>query len=269
MEFDNKLPDMHEIELLELIEFTSQLTLDNNSVSDNIYAQLDELIADVREIAQNELSLTARWDAFKVLFYDEWKFSIDQNDYFSVDSNNLFCFLTTRKGNNALSSILVHHLLSILDLEPQIIDFPGPFVIQLNALDEQKIDPLNGKIMSRHVLETFVRGHLGNHVLLTDEHLVIAEEKNIKKRFLVSLKQACLLEEEYDIALLLSELLLNLLPDDPNIIMERGFILQQLDYPAGAMEDFSFFIEQCPEHPNSDVLKIHIDKLKDQTVIMH
>ena len=31
---------MHEIELLELIEFTSQLTLDNNSVSDNIYAQL-------------------------------------------------------------------------------------------------------------------------------------------------------------------------------------------------------------------------------------
>jgi len=268
VEIDNKLPNIHEIELLELIEFTSQLTLDD-STSEDIYEQLDELISCVREISQNELSLTARWAAFKDLFYKEWKFSINQNDYFSVNSNNLFCFIKTRVGNNALSSILVHHLLSILDLEPQLIDFPGPFVIQLNALDKQKIDPLNGEVMSRHLLETFVRGHLGNHIRLTDDHLLVAQEKNIKKRFLVSLKQACLLEEEYDIALLLSELLLNLLPDDPNIIMERGFILQQLDYPAGAMEDFSFFIEQCPEHPNSDVLKIHIDKLKDQTVIMH
>lgn len=268
METDNKLPDIHEIELLELVEFTSQLTFED-STSEDIYEQLDELIAQVRTIAQTELSLAARWAAFKVLFYSEWTFRIDQNDYFSIDSNNLFYFIKNRTGNNALSSILVHHLLSILDLEPQIIDFPGPFVIQINALEKQKINPLNGEVMSRHLLETFVRGHLGNHVQLTDEHLAIAEDKNIKKRFLASLKQACLLEEEYDIALLLSELLLNLLPEDPNIIMERGFILQQLDYPAGAMEDFSFFIEQCPEHPNSDVLKIHIDKLKDQTVIMH
>lgn len=269
MEFDNKLPDMQNIELLELLEFTSQLTFNDDSLSEDIYAQLDELVSSVREIAQNELSLIARWDAFKVLFYKEWQFSIDQNDYFSVDSNNLFCFIKTRKGNNALSSILVHHLLSILDLEPKIIDFPGPFVIQLNALEKQKIDPLNGNVMSEHILETFVRGHLGNHIRLIDEHLVVAEDKNIKKRFLVSLKQACLLEEEYDIALLLSELLLKLLPDDPNIIMERGFILQQLDYPTGAMDDFSFFIEQCPEHPNTDVLKVHIDKLKNQTIVTH
>ena len=181
----------------------------------------------------------------------------------------MFYFLERRTGNNALSSILVHHLLSLLELEPEIIDFPGPFVIQLNKLDAIKIDPLNGHEMSKRLLEGLVRGHLGDHVRLTDEHLEIASEKNIKKRFLVSLKQACLLDEEYDIALLLSEMLLMLLPDDPNIIMERGFILQQLDYATGAMEDFSYFIEQCPEHPNSDVLKVHIDKLKDQAVVMH
>lgn len=268
MTLDNQLPDVHELQLLELVQFTSQLS-DDESASDAAYEQLDLLISQVREIAQDELSLSARWSAFKVLFYQQWRFSINEDDYFSVDSNNLFHFLERRTGNNALSSILVHHLLSLLELEPQIIDFPGPFVIQLNGIDALKVDPLNGNEMSRRLLEGLVRGHLGDHIRLTDEHLEIASEKNIKKRFLVSLKQACLLDEEYDIALLLSEMLLTLLPDDPNIIMERGFILQQLDYSTGAMEDFSYFIEQCPEHPNSDVLKVHIDKLKNQAVVRH
>jgi len=268
VQIDNELPDIHEIELFELIQFTSQLC-DIEAASDEAYEQLDELIEQVRAIAQDELSLSGRWSAFQTLFYGQWQFSINQDDYFSVDSNNLFHFLETRSGNNALSTILVQYLLTMLDLEPQVIDFPGPFVIQLNALDQQKIDPLNGKEMSTHLLKALVRGHLGNHVQLTEEHLAIALEKNVKKRFLVSLKQACLLEEEYDLALLLSEMLLTLLPDDPNIIMERGFILQQLDYPTGAMDDFNYFIEQCPEHPNSDVLKVHINKLKDQAVITH
>lgn len=268
MQLDNQLPDVHDIELIELIQFTSQLC-DIDSASDEAYQQLDELVEQVREIAINELSSKGRWAAFKALYYGQWQFSINQDDYFSVDSNNLFIFLETRAGNNALSTILVHYLLTLLELEPEVIDFPGPFVIQINALDEQKIDPLNGQDMSRHFLEALVRGHLGDHVRLTDEHLAIALEKNIKKRFLVSLKQACLLEEEYDIALLLSEMLLTILPDDPNIIMERGFILQQLDYPTGAMDDFTYFIEQCPKHPNSDVLKIHINKLKDQAVVTH
>jgi len=268
VQLDNELPDIHGMELFELIQFTAQLC-DDATMSDAAYKQLDELVEQVRIISQDELSLNARWAAFQHLFYEQWQFSINQDDYFSVDSNNLFHFLETRSGNNALSTILVHYLLTMLDLDPQVIDFPGPFVIQLNALDKLKIDPLNGKEMSTKLLEALVRGHLGNHVQLTDEHLAIALEKNVKKRFLVSLKQACLLEEEYDIALLLSEILLTLLPDDPNIIMERGFILQQLDYPTGAMDDFNYFIEQCPEHPNSDVLKVHINKLKDQAVITH
>lgn len=268
MSLDNELPNIHEIDLLELVQFTSQLS-DGDSVSESAYFQLDELLRQVREIARDELSAEGRWRQFKELFYNEWQFTINQDDYFSIESNNLFYFLETRNGNNALSTILVYHLLNLLELEPQIIDFPGPFVLQVDGINGIKIDPLTGKEMPRRLLEGLVRGHLGDHIRLSDEHLEIATIKNVKKRFLVSLKQACLLDEEYDVALLLSELLLTLLPKDPNIIMERGFILQQLDYATGAMEDFSYFVEQCPEHPNSDVLKVHIDKLKDQAIVMH
>ncbi|OIQ47927.1 MAG: hypothetical protein BM565_04045 [Gammaproteobacteria bacterium MedPE] len=268
MTLTNELPDIHTIDLLELLQFTSQLS-DSESVSESAYFQLDELIRQVQDIARDELSSEGRWRAFKELFYKDWQFTINEDDYFSVESNNLFYFLETRNGNNALSSILVFHLLNLLELRPKIIDFPGPFVLQVDGIGGIKIDPLSGKEMSHRLLEGLVRGHLGDHIRLTDEHLEIATLKDIKKRFLVSLKQACLLDEEYDVALLLSELLLTLLPDDPNIIMERGFILQQLDYATGAMEDFSYFIEQCPEHPNSDVLKVHIDKLKDQAVVRH
>ena len=87
--------------------------------------------------------------------------------------------------------------------------------------------------------------------------------------FLISLKQACLLEQRFEHALVFNQLLLDILPNDPQQRMERGFVLQQLECFKGASDDFSFFVDNCPDDPNSDVLKMHIRALEQQTNIYH
>jgi regulator of sirC expression with transglutaminase-like and TPR domain len=119
------------------------------------------------------------------------------------------------------------------------------------------------------MLECLVRGHLGDHLRLEDQHLVVAGDDVIKKRFLISVKQACLLAQEFEIALTFNQLLLDISPDDPQQRMERGFVLQQLECFKGASDDFSFFIENCPDDPNSDVLKMHMKVLELQNNTYH
>ena len=268
MHLIDNLPNIDVITAFELLLFTSRASNEDSDI-EQCNQLLNELTQQVIAISELHQSLQQRWTAFNELFYGQWNFSIDESDYFSIKSNNLYHFIEHRIGNNALSTILVEHLLNLLELQPQIIDFPGPFVIKLNGLAGQYVDPLNGKVLERSFLEALVRGHLGDHIRLQDEHLLAADELTIKKRFLASVKQACMLDEEYELALMCSKLILELVPNDPNHIMERGFILQQLDYYCGAADDFAFFVEHCPEHPNSDVLKGHIDKLKTQNVVMH
>lgn len=268
MDLIKNLPEVNSLTPLELVIFCSEAICDEEETEQGheLLAQLIEQVLEIKEVHEHPLE---RWSEFSQLFYQTWSFSIDESDYFSVPSNSLFHFMLDRIGNNALSSVLVDYLLDLLELSPKVVNFPGPFMLRLDGLDGRFIDPLNGEEVSRDFMELLVRGHLGDHVRLEEEHLELADVKTVKRRFLTSVKQASLLEEEYDLALLFTEVLLELLPDDPNQIMERGFILQQLDYYSGAAQDFAYFIEHCPDDPNSEVLKSHVNKLKTQHVVMH
>ncbi|MDP2560938.1 tetratricopeptide repeat protein [Psychrobium sp. 1_MG-2023] len=268
MQLRDELPDIHSLTFYEVLTLTSQPLCDEQELIQTKQL-LEQLLGQVAALNDHVIDEEQRWEKFKELFYGEWDFEIDQNDYFSIKSNSIYHFVESRVGNNALSTLFVSHLLTSLNISHQIIDFPGPFILEIDVLPGQFIDPLNGDVIDHHYLECLVRGHLGDHVTLEDEHLLIADELTVKKRFLVSLKQACMLEDDFEMALLLSELLLGLLPDDPDLIMERGFILQQLEYFVGAAQDFAFFIENCPEHPNTDVLKLHLTQLENQAVVTH
>lgn len=268
MQLIKTVPDVKQMTPFELIVYCANTICDEQECLQGKQL-LEEILEQVHDIARVHESPMERWFEFQQLFYSTWSFSIDESDYFSVPSNSLYSFMLDRIGNNALSSILVEHLLEVLDLSPKMVNFPGPFVIRIDGLDGRYIDPLNGEEVSHEYLELLVRGHLGDYMRLTDEHLALADRKTVKRRYLTSVKQACLLEEEYDLALTFTEMLLTLLPDDPNQIMERGFILQQLDYYSGAASDFAYFIEHCPDDPNSEVLKTHVSKLKNQHVVMH
>ncbi|NRA69713.1 MAG: tetratricopeptide repeat protein [Gammaproteobacteria bacterium] len=225
-----------------------------------------ELCDDVAQVTNQQLLPAQIWTEFKTIFYQQWQFAIAADHYFSMTSSNLFSLMIDRQSNNTLMAIVVVELLKSLKLDLSIIDFPGALILKF---EQQYIDPLTGKELSRATLESLARGHLGDHIRLEKEHLAEATTNNVKKRFLICLKQACLLEKKFETALLFNQLLLDILPNDPQQRMERGFLLQQLECYKTASDDFSYFIDNCPDDPNSTVLKMHLHSLQQQTDIYH
>ncbi len=62
--------------------------------------------------------------------------------------------------------------------------------------------------------------------------------------------KASLMEEnQMELALRTSEALLQFNPGDPDEIRDRGLIYAQLDCEHVALNDLSYFVEQCPEDP--------------------
>jgi len=262
--------DIAQMNPLELLRYASQLVSESEVITcgDQYWFELlDQVDLLAREIKGQ--TVEEQWIDFKELFYGQWKFEIAAQDYFSMPSNSFYSFMSERQGNNVMATVLVASLLKMCDVEVEAIDFPGPMVLRIGGLNGFYVDPLSGEKFDRRMLELLVRGHLGDHIVMTEDHLVVATDEIINNRLLISIKQACLLAHEFELALTFNQWLLELSPDDPQQRMERGFVLQQLDCFKGASDDFSYFIDNCPDDPNSDVLKMHIKTLDAQSNTYH
>ncbi|NRA52844.1 MAG: tetratricopeptide repeat protein [Gammaproteobacteria bacterium] len=262
--------DIVEIAPLELLRYGSSAISEAQVIAagDEVWDQLlDSVDLLARQIKGQ--SIEDQWLDFKELFYGQWQFKMAEQDYFSMPSNSFHSLMTEREGNNVTFSVVLNNLLKMCDIAVEIIDFPGPLVLRIGGDNGFYVDPLNGEPLSQRMLELLVRGHLGDHHRLIPEHLTAATDEVTNKRFLISIKQACLLAHEFELALNFNEWLLALSPDDPQQRMERGFVLQQLDCFKGASDDFSYFIDNCPEDPNAEVLKMHIKTLDAQLTTYH
>jgi len=106
-------------------------------------------------------------------------------------------------------------------------------------------------------------------VPLDEEEFIEQSEGYVKRenrrrrgeRLLNVSKGALLREDRMPEALRCSELLLRMKPGDPLETRDRGFIYEQLDCPRQAADDFEYFIEQCPDDPVADVLKVQLAAL--------
>lgn len=259
------LPDT--LSPLEMLFYVSE-RLQPQISPDLCRSQWDEMLAEAAAIAGHEPDLTERWQRLWHLFYRQWQFCASEH-YFSVESSMMDSILLHKDGNAASLAIILHSLCRKLGLNAYLVDFPGQLLLSIPEVNVDFLDPLTGEMFSRRELEVRVRGHLGNLTQLSPEHLKAASDQISKQRFLDGLKQACLLQEAFSEGLFCSEILLKMTPDDPQQILERGFILQNLDYHQGAAADFSFFVEQCPEHPNAELLKLQISMLQEQDITFH
>ena len=88
-------------------------------------------------------------------------------------------------------------------------------------------------------------------------------------RWLAVIKSALLREDNFTQALTCTDIALSFVPDDPYEIRDRGFIYQQLDCHQMAADDFQYFIDNCPEDPSSEILKLQVNALSGNHVTIH
>lgn len=236
-----------------------------------VQAKLDSLVSAARAVVDLQADNNSQISQLITLFYGEWSFGPAEGIYSLSDMLWLDKVLLSKQGTPVtLGSIFLY-----ISEQLEINIYPAIFPTQLLLVAEKNdgtqwyINPVNGETLSLHTLSMWLKGTVDPYSELFDEKLELAENNVIIRKIFDTLKAALMEEKEMELALRVCETLLELDPEDPYEIRDRGLILAHLDCNHVALNDLNYFIEQCPEDPVSEMIKIQIYSLDNHPVVLH
>lgn len=236
-----------------------------------VKAELQRLVEEAELALAHESNEQQRFESFLRIFYHDWGFQGDVDAYF--DSANAFVdkVLERRKGIPVSLGAIMLYVGKKLGFPIDGITFPTQFLLTVQWPGQKPlyVNPFNGEYVSQHTLRAWLVGHRGPFVQLESKHLEIADHPTVIGRWLALIKSALLREEQYSLALHCTALALSFVPDDPYEIRDRGFIYQQLDCHQIALNDYQYFIDQCPDDPAASLLKNQVHAMSQTQVTLH
>lgn len=224
----------------------------------------------------NDVDGPVSGQALVTALYGPLGFAGDWERFFAVDNCLMDRVIGRRRGIPVSMAVLLLYLCARFDIRAEGIGFPGHFLVRIfdasfedDGNSSQIVDPFTGEQLSHHQIEQLLRGARGNLAKLTPQHLVAAEPLAVIMRLLNVTKASFIHHQHFTHALMCSQLLLTLTPDCPHERRDRGFLYEQLECHQLAAEDFEYFIEQCPEDPLADILKIQVMALDLLPHVVH
>ncbi|AHG73866.1 MULTISPECIES: SirB1 family protein [Mannheimia] len=211
------------------------------------------------------------------LVYKEWGFHCYYEDYFHTENLLLNQVIKKRRGMPVSLGAVVLYLASVLDLPLYPVNFPTQLVLRAEmkqpngATKVRFINPWNGEFISIEMLNKWLEGEIGFGMEVTPDLLRRAEPQELLERIETVFKMALTREGKYEETLRLIEYRLAMSPEDPYEIRDRGMVLASMDCYQAALEDINYFIDQCPEDPSAEILKMEVKGLeqKSQGSVVH
>ncbi|MBA0166107.1 MULTISPECIES: invasion regulator SirB1 [Pectobacterium] len=237
----------------------------------DVRQNLQQLVENARAAIPDDLEQDLQLEKLIELFYHTWGFGGAGGVYRLSDALWLDKVLESRQGLPVSLGVIFLHIANELGLPLMPVIFPTQLILRADWLDEEMwlINPLNGDTLSEHVLEVWLKGNIGPSTRLLDEDLDEAENVLIVRKMLDTLKVALMEEKQMELALRASEAVLQFDPDDPYEIRDRGLIYAQLDCDHIALSDLNYFVEQCPEDPVSEMIKVQIHSIEQKQIVLH
>lgn len=199
-------------------------------------------------------------------FYLDLAFSSTTQDVPESLLNSLSYLIHFHTGECLSMSILLNHVLSNLGFDSAITVVAHEIMLRVTLSDSEfvVIDAISGE-QHTHIVESV------NSVLPTEQDGDYREldKVSLVQIFLSQQKLAFTDEHRFDKALYCIELLIQTAPDDPYQRRDRGFLLHQLDCFNLARDDFEFFIDQCPEDPAAQLLKLQLEDFEGSEHTVH
>ena len=193
------------------------------------------------------------------LFYQH--LFIDQPEMsWSTNSFKIAASLNQRSMSPIVKAAFVCEIVQACGFDADLVYIPSKVMVRLNCDENYAIifDAVTGESLNWHELDLCfdeLDGDPSQHELMDLNRQAILVE------YLSSLKSALIREQLFDKALRCVDLLLSLNPDDPRQRRDRGFLLHQLDCFKVAVDDYRYFVEQCPKDPAAQLLKIQLDNI--------
>lgn len=237
----------------KVVDVDSLATGQSLDTLETIIEQCQAVISDIESpLDQAEVLLNE-------LFYQHLFIDKNRNDW-PVDAFKVASSLNQRLMSPIVKAAMVSEIINACGFECDLVFVPSKVMLRLCCNNDYAIifDAISGESLDWHELDLCLddaEGDPSQHELDTMNRSAILVE------YLSGLKNALIREHAFDKALLCVDILLSLNPDDPHQRRDRGFLLHQLDCFKVAVDDYRYFVEQCPTDPAAQLLKIQLDNI--------
>jgi len=244
----------------ELIEYktTTEQSVALDSL-ETIIEQCQAVISDIESpLEQTEILLNELY--YQHMFIDNYR------NTWPISSFKVAISLNQRLMSPMVKAALVVEIITACGFETDLVFVPNKVMVRICCNDEYAIifDAVTGESIDWQDLDLCLDDLSGDPSLHEIDTL---NRQAILIEHLSLLKSTLIREQAFDKALLCVDVLLSLNPDDPMQRRDRGFLLHQLDCFKVAVDDYRYFVEQCPKDPAAQLLKIQLEKitLRDPT----
>ena len=239
-------------------ELEGEQTLDTlETIIEQCQAVISEIESPLEkaEVLLNELF-------YQHLFIDNHKST------WPVDAFKVSASLNQRLMSPIVKAAMVSEIISACGFSCDLVFVSSKVMVRLSCNDDYAIifDPVSGESIDWHELDMSfddVEGDPSQHELAS------INRSSVLVEHLSALKNALIREQQFDKALLCVDILLSLNPDDPMQRRDRGFLLHQLDCFKVAVDDYRYFVEQCPTDPAAQLLKLQLEHISLSDTVLH
>ncbi|ABJ90590.1 tetratricopeptide repeat protein [Buchnera aphidicola] len=251
------------IKIMEKIRF--------DFLGEKIISLCKKKIQEFSLIISNKLSKIDQLKKLLFLFYKQWNFGILNKKYKLSNMLWLDKVFIHKIGCSFSLGIILMYIANQLKLFMLPIIFPTQLILKFVDLEKKifYINPTNGEFLNKNILKKWLQGNISPMSKLDKKDLYEANSLEIIKKVLDLLKISLIEEKNIELALNVSNILLKLKPKDPYEIRDRGLIFSQLNCFHIAIPDLIYFVEQCPEDPISDIIKMQIHTIKQKKIVFH
>lgn len=239
-------------------DVTSDTSLDGlEMIIKQCQAVIEEIESplDRAEILLNELY-------FQHLFVDKFR-KIYPIEAFCVVSG-----INSRLMSPVLKAVIICEIINACGFETDLVYIPNKMMVRICCDEKYAIifDATTGESLNWSDLDLRLDELNGDP---TQHELASVESEAVLVEHLTALKNALIKEKAFDKALRCVDVILALTPDDPLQRRDRGYLLHQLDCFNVAVDDYRYFVEQCPKDPAAKLLKLQLDKINIQETVLH
>ena len=170
-----------------------------------------------------------------------------QEVFDDLDAVNMMRVIDSRSGMPIVIGILFMQTARTLGWDICGLDFPGRFLVRLEASGERRIlDPFSGgTVVEPRDMRDMFKAIAGNHVELRPEHYREMGNRDILLRLQGNIKIRLLREERFDDALETLEVMLLFAPDKPELWRETGLLHARLDHIKDAVRALEEYLRLC------------------------
>lgn len=232
-------------------------------------ARLDALADGARPSVFAAWSDAARVQALNEFLFTREGFHGNTEEYEDPRNSLLDCVLERRTGLPITLSLVYLEVGRRLGLPVEGIGFPSHFLVRFRGREDILIDVFHGRVLADEALAARLRQALGRDVVFHRMELEAITPHAFLVRLVSNLKRHTALAGDFQATLLCCERLLQLQPDDPEELRDRGLVYAQLDCVGAARDDLTRFLALAPAHPSAGSVQARLQQLEGRRVVLN